>query len=241
LGGGVFGFPALSFGHGLEQQHGPGWDVGVVGCRSFPLVGPVLRSVGWLDAGGLEQLPNEFAAFGPVIIQVFVGPLARDEHAATGDAQVFEAVSFALAPPRDQGVSSALGLDPIQQPHRTTRRARGDLQFGMQPVGMIPLSLGDVVVKAAFGGAAVGESVVELACPPADPARCARPDGRARAGRTSGRGARWTPRCCTQDGPRIQIHYGARPVVPPLCTPRDRHVAQLLGRGAPRSGGFRPA
>ena len=92
-----------------------------------------------------------------------------------------------------------------------------------------------------FGGAAVGESVVELACPPADPARCARPDGRARAGRTSGRGARWTPRCCTQDGPRIQIHYGARPVVPPLCTPRDRHVAQLLGRGAPRSGGFRPA
>jgi hypothetical protein len=62
--GGVFGFPSLSFGDGLEEQHWPRWDVGVVGCRSFPLVGPVLRSVGWLDAGLFKKLPNKFAPFG---------------------------------------------------------------------------------------------------------------------------------------------------------------------------------
>jgi hypothetical protein len=61
---------------------------------------------------------------------------------------MFESVHFALAAPRDHGVSSALGLDPIQQPHRTTRRARGDLQFGVQPVGVMPLSLCDVVGEA---------------------------------------------------------------------------------------------
>jgi hypothetical protein len=39
-----------------------------------------------LDTGLLEQLPNKFATFGPVIIQTFVGPLARDQHAPPGDA-----------------------------------------------------------------------------------------------------------------------------------------------------------
>jgi hypothetical protein len=69
LGGGVFGFPSLSFGDGVEEQHGPGWDVGVGGCRAFPLVGPVLGSVGGLDTDGFEELPNKFATLSAVIIQ----------------------------------------------------------------------------------------------------------------------------------------------------------------------------
>jgi hypothetical protein len=156
LGGGVFGFPSLSFRHGFQEQQGPGRDVGVGGCRAFPQVRPVLEAVGGLDPRLLEQLPNKFAAFGSVVIQAFVGPLARDQHAAPSNTQMLEAVSFALAAPGRQGVPSTLGLDPIQQPHRTPRRTRSDLQFGVQPVNVITLGLGGVLVEAgglvdAFG------------------------------------------------------------------------------------------
>jgi len=68
LGGGVFGFPSLSFCDGVQQQHRTGWDVGVGGCGAFPHVRSILGTVGRLDAGLLEELPNEFAAFGPMII-----------------------------------------------------------------------------------------------------------------------------------------------------------------------------
>jgi hypothetical protein len=69
LGGGVFDVPSLSFGDGADEQYGPGWDVGVVGCGAFPLIRAVLRAVGGLNTGGLEELPYEFAAFGAVIIE----------------------------------------------------------------------------------------------------------------------------------------------------------------------------
>lgn len=67
--GGVFCVPSLSFGDGTQEQHGPGWDVGVGGCGAFPPVGPVLGAVCGLDAGLLEELPNEFAAFGAVVVE----------------------------------------------------------------------------------------------------------------------------------------------------------------------------
>jgi hypothetical protein len=69
LGGGVFGFPPLSFGDGVEQQDGSWWDVGVGGAGSFPEVGAVLRAGGRLDANGFEELPNGGGPFGAVVIQ----------------------------------------------------------------------------------------------------------------------------------------------------------------------------
>jgi hypothetical protein len=54
LGGGVFGFPSLAFGDGVQEQDGPGWDVGIIGCWSFPPVRAVLYGVDWLDAGLFE-------------------------------------------------------------------------------------------------------------------------------------------------------------------------------------------
>jgi hypothetical protein len=105
--------------------------------------------MGWLDAGGVEELPNEFATFGAVIVEGFVGPFAGDQDAAPSDPQVFESVSFAFAASRGHGVPGTLGLDPIQQPHRTARRARGDPEFGMQPVGMITLGVGGVFIEAS--------------------------------------------------------------------------------------------
>jgi hypothetical protein len=69
LGGGVFGFPSLSFGDGLQQQDGTGWDVGVGGCCAFPPVRPVFEAVAGLDARLLKELPNELAAFGAMVIE----------------------------------------------------------------------------------------------------------------------------------------------------------------------------
>ena len=66
---GVFGFPPLSLGDGTQEQHRPGWDVRVGGGGVFPPVGPVLGAVRGLDTGLFEELPNEFAAFGAVVIQ----------------------------------------------------------------------------------------------------------------------------------------------------------------------------
>jgi hypothetical protein len=69
LGGGVFGFPSLSFGDGVQEQDGSGWYVGVGGCGAFPQVGPVVGGVGGVDAGGGKELPNEFAAFDAVVVE----------------------------------------------------------------------------------------------------------------------------------------------------------------------------
>jgi hypothetical protein len=69
LSGGVFGFPSLAFSNGMQQQHRPWWHVGVGGGGAFPPVRAVVGAVGGLDAGGLEELPYEFAAFGAVIIE----------------------------------------------------------------------------------------------------------------------------------------------------------------------------
>jgi hypothetical protein len=68
LRGGVFGVPSLSFGDGVQQQHGSRWHVGVGGCGSFPPVRPVSGAVRGLDTRSFEELPNECAAIGPMII-----------------------------------------------------------------------------------------------------------------------------------------------------------------------------
>ncbi|MBW0010614.1 MAG: hypothetical protein JO063_10945, partial [Pseudonocardiales bacterium] len=38
-------------------------------------------------------------------------------------------------------MSGAVGLDAVEQPHRTPRRTRRDLELGMQPVDMIALPI----------------------------------------------------------------------------------------------------
>jgi hypothetical protein len=77
--------------------------------------------MGWLDARLLKELPNEFAAFGAVVVEGFVGPFAGDQDAASGDAEVFGLVGFALAASRGHGVSGAFGLDAVEQPDGATR------------------------------------------------------------------------------------------------------------------------
>jgi len=96
LGGGVFGFPSLSFGDGVEEQDGSWWDVGVGGCGAFPHVRSVVGAVGGLDAGGVEELPNECAAFGAVVIE---GP----QRPPCTEAQRSHFAGLPLARPRTDG------------------------------------------------------------------------------------------------------------------------------------------
>jgi hypothetical protein len=117
--GGVFDFPSLSFGDGVQEQDWPGWDVRIGGCRAFPLVGPVLGAVTGLDADRFEQLPNEFPAFGAMVLEGLVRPFPGDEHAASGDTQVFEFVGVAFASSGCHGVPGAFGLDAVEKPYRT--------------------------------------------------------------------------------------------------------------------------
>ena len=77
-GGGVFGFPSLSLSDGLEQQHRPGWDVGVGRCGAFPQVRPVLWAMSWLDTGCFEELPNKLATLGAVIYWLMPGRRRRE-------------------------------------------------------------------------------------------------------------------------------------------------------------------
>jgi hypothetical protein len=118
LRGGIFGFPPLSFGDGLQHQHGPWWHVGVGGCGAFPSVWSVLGAIRWLDTGSFEKLPNKRAALGPVIIQRLIRPLSRHQDPSPGNAQVLGLVGLALAPSGGHGVSGAVGLDSVEQPHR---------------------------------------------------------------------------------------------------------------------------
>ena len=71
-GGGVFGFPSLSFGDGVQQQDGPWWYVGVCGCGPFPEVRAVLGAVSGLDASLFKELPNKFSALGAVVSRVLL-------------------------------------------------------------------------------------------------------------------------------------------------------------------------
>jgi hypothetical protein len=100
-----------------------------------------------LDAGLLEELPNEFTALARWSSRVFVGPFAGDQDAASGDAEVLRLVGFALAASGCHGVPGAFGLDAIEQPDGATRRAGCDQEFGVQPAGMVVFRVGGVFAE----------------------------------------------------------------------------------------------
>jgi hypothetical protein len=147
LGGGVFGFPPLPLGDGMQQQNRPRWYVWISRGSAFPHVGPVLEVFGGLDGSCVEELPNKFASFRAVVIEGFVRPFTGDQDPAPGDAEVLGLVGFALAPAGDRGVPGALGLDAIQQPHWAPRRARGDPEFVVESPCVIALGLGGVLAE----------------------------------------------------------------------------------------------
>ncbi|OLM08274.1 hypothetical protein Ae505Ps2_6253 [Pseudonocardia sp. Ae505_Ps2] len=138
-GGVVVGSPSLALVDGVQEQDGAGWDVAVTGVYGFPVEGPVIDRVGGFHSGLVEELPNERRPFRAVVGQGLVGPLAGDEDAASGDAEVFGLVRFARAMPGCRSGSGALGFDAVEQPDRAARRARRDREFGGQAAGVLAL------------------------------------------------------------------------------------------------------
>ena len=56
-----------------------------------------------------------------------------------------------------------MGLDAVEQPHRTSRRARRDLQFGVQPPGVITVGVGGVLSEPGGLADAFGQIFCEVA------------------------------------------------------------------------------
>jgi hypothetical protein len=59
----------LSFSDGAQEQDRSGWNVGIGGSGSFPLVWTVLGAVGGVDASSFEELPNKSGALSAVVIK----------------------------------------------------------------------------------------------------------------------------------------------------------------------------
>ena len=89
-------------------------------------------------------------AVGAVVGEGLAGPFAADEDAASGVAEVLEAVSFAPAQAGHQLRSGVLGLDAVAEPVRARRRA------GLVPERLSePGSVGSLAV--GVGGVAAGD------------------------------------------------------------------------------------
>lgn len=54
---------------------------------------------------------------------------------------------FAFALAWGHGIPGTHGLDAVEQPHRAARRARGDLELGVEPAGMFAVGWGGVFVE----------------------------------------------------------------------------------------------
>lgn len=100
--------PALPLGDDLHEQLEPVGLVGVAGPEQLPGVAAgVALGCGLLGLrfDGAEDPEHVVAAFAPVLGEGAAGPLAGDQAAAAGVAEVLGAVSFALAQPGHTGVN----------------------------------------------------------------------------------------------------------------------------------------
>jgi hypothetical protein len=101
--------PALAFRDGEQESTRERAYVRVVRSDRFPGV-----PVGVGRFGGVaEQVEDPVAAVGAVVAEGLAGPLAGDEYAPAGVAEVFGPVCFAPAGSRAQAVAGALGLDAV--------------------------------------------------------------------------------------------------------------------------------
>ena len=94
---------------------------------------------------------------GAVVGQGLAGPLAGDQDAAPGVAEVLAAVGLALAGPGPQARPGVARLDAVAEPVRACRRARLVPQRPGEPGGVVGLVVGGDLVAVA--------EVLGLICP----------------------------------------------------------------------------
>src|SRR5690348_9102548 len=131
----------------MEQPPGRWQIVVVTRLDGFPTVG------GGVGCRKTEHLGQPGLAVAAVVGERLAGPLTRDQHPATGVAEMLASVRLALAGAGDQARAGVLGLDAIPQPVRARRRARLEPQRLSEPVHMLTLevSLGVVAVTELLG------------------------------------------------------------------------------------------
>src|SRR5208337_5528597 len=96
-----------------------------------------------------EHLGQPCLAVGAVVGQRLAGPLAGDQHAPPGVAEVLAAMRLALAATRAQPRPGVLGLDSEAEPVRAGGRAWLVTQRVGEPVGVRRLGVGGGLVSVA--------------------------------------------------------------------------------------------
>ena len=102
--------PVLAVGDDVQEAAGVFHVVGVAWGDGLPAV------VGWVGGGLAERVQEPVAAVVAVVGEGLGGPLAGDQDAAAGVAEVFAAVGLALAGARAQAGAGVLGLDAVAEP-----------------------------------------------------------------------------------------------------------------------------
>jgi hypothetical protein len=114
--------PSGSVSNGVQQPPGVVHVIRVGRGDGFP---GLPGRVGCRNTEGLQE---PVFPVGAVVGQGLAGPLARDQHAAPGVAEMISIVGFALAPAGGQAGPGILGLDAVPEPVGAPRRARLDPQ-----------------------------------------------------------------------------------------------------------------
>src|ERR1035441_9954136 len=152
------GLPLDAVGDDMEEPLA-GWHVvGVAGLDGFPGV------PGGVGCRKPEHPGEPGLAVGPVVGQGLAGPLAGNQDAPSGVAEVFAAVGFSFATAWPQVRAWVLGLDAVTEPVRAGRRARLISECVGEPSGVGGLGVGGGLVTVAD---VLGQVLGEVADAPA--------------------------------------------------------------------------
>jgi hypothetical protein len=135
--------PLDAVGDDVQEPLAVGHVVGVAGLDRFPGV------AGRVGCRKPERAGEPGPAVRPVVGEGFAGPFAGDQDAASGVAEVFAAVGFALAGPGSQARPGVLGLDAVAEPVRAGWRARLVPECVGESFGVVGLGAGVCVVAVA--------------------------------------------------------------------------------------------
>ena len=167
---------------------------------------------GRVSCRNTEGRQQPVPAVGAVVGEGLSGPLAGDQDAAPGVAEVVGVVGLAFAPAGGQAGPGVLGLDAVPEPVRAPRRARLQSQRFGQPRRVDALSVG---LRLVAVGCLLGEVLGQVAdAPPGVLAiRTARPGRRT--------GPRTGPRATARPSPRWRRGPGPRSAALPRWPGRD--------------------
>jgi hypothetical protein len=146
--------PFLAVGDDVQQPLCRWHVVGITGGHGLPGV------AGRVDVSETERFQEPGFAVGAMVGQGLAGPLAGDQDAPSGVAEVLVPVCLAGAPSGAHALMGVLGLDAVAQPVGARRRARLAPERVGQPLGVLLLGAGGRLVAV---GDVLGEVFRQVA------------------------------------------------------------------------------